>query len=88
MSATVGTANTLANSQCSVNMSSTTAVRNGNTLTLNLPMVFQNGYTGAKGTFLYAADLSGSSSGWQQLALGPYRRSDPPGIFPNLPRTL
>ena len=67
MSATVGTANTLANSQCSVNMSSTTAVRNGNTLTLNLPMVFQNGYTGAKGTFLYAADLSGSSSGWQQL---------------------
>ena len=42
-------------------------VRNGNTLTLNLPMTFLAAYGGAKNIYLYAADFSGSNSGWQQL---------------------
>jgi Beta-propeller repeat len=67
LSATVGSASTLANSQCSLNMSAATAVLNGNTLTLSFPMTFQTGYAGAKGTFLYAADLSGATSGWLEL---------------------
>jgi putative effector of murein hydrolase len=67
VSATVGSASTLANSQCSLNMSAATAVLNGDTLTLNFPMTFEAGYAGAKGTFLYAADLSGATSGWQEL---------------------
>jgi hypothetical protein len=67
VTATPGSATTLQNSQCSLNVAGTSVVRNGNTLTLNLPMTFQPAYAGAKNIYLYAADVSGSSSGWQQL---------------------
>jgi imidazole glycerol phosphate synthase subunit HisF len=67
VTATPGAATTLQNSQCSLNVAATSVVRNGNTLTLNLPMTFQPAYAGAKNIYLYAADVSGSNSGWQQL---------------------
>ena len=64
--ATPGASTTLQNSQCSVNMAATTVTLNGNTLTLNLAMTFQTGYAGAKNVYMFAMDLSGSNSGWQQ----------------------
>ena len=66
LTATPGAATTLANSQCSLNVAGTSVVRNGNTLTLNLPMTFLPAYAGAKSIYMYAADVSGSNSGWQQ----------------------
>ncbi|MGA2880632.1 MAG: SBBP repeat-containing protein [Bryobacteraceae bacterium] len=67
VTATPGTATTLQNSQCSLNVAGTSVVRNGNTLTVDLPMTFLPSYAGAKNVYLYAADVSGSNSGWQQL---------------------
>ena len=67
VSATPGAATTLQNSQCSLNVAATTVVLSGNTLTLTLPMTFLPAYAGAKNIYLYAADVSGSASGWRQL---------------------
>jgi hypothetical protein len=64
--ATVGSATTLQNSQCSVNMATVTVTLNGNALTWNLPITFQSAYAGAKNIYMYASDVSGASSGWQQ----------------------
>jgi subtilase family serine protease len=65
--ATVGTATTLQNSQCSLNVAATTVVLGANTLTLSVPMTFKPAYAGAKNTYLHAVDVSGSNSGWQPL---------------------
>ena len=65
--ATLGTASTLQNSQCSLNVAASTATPSGNTLTLNLAMTFKPSYAGAKNTYLHAVDVSGSNSGWQHL---------------------
>jgi hypothetical protein len=65
--ATLGTAATVQNSQCSVNAGTATVAASGNTLTWNVAMTFASGYAGAKNTYLHAIDLSGSNSGWQQL---------------------
>jgi hypothetical protein len=65
--ATLGSATTLQNSQCSVNVASATVVPSGNTFTWNAPMTFKTAYAGAKNTYLLAADVSGTSSAWQQL---------------------
>jgi hypothetical protein len=35
-------------------------------LTLNLAMTFKPAYSGAKNIYMYAGDVSGSNSGWQQ----------------------
>ncbi len=67
LAATPGTAATLRNSQCSLNVAATTAAPSGNTLTLNLAMAFQAAFAGAKNIYLRAIDISGTTSGWQQL---------------------
>jgi len=64
--ASLGSATTLQNSQCSIDVGSTTVTTSGNTLTLNVPMTFQPAYAGAKNTYLYAMDELGSNSGWQR----------------------
>jgi hypothetical protein len=66
-SATPGASGTLSNSQCSLNVPGTSVATSGNTLTLNLPMTFQEAYAGVKNVYLYAADISGANNGWQQL---------------------
>jgi hypothetical protein len=66
-SATPGAATTLQNSQCSLNVAATSVLLSGNTLTLNLAMTFAPAYAGAKNIYMYAADISGSNSGWQTL---------------------
>jgi hypothetical protein len=67
LTATPGAATTLQNNQCSLNVASTSVVLSGNTLTLNLAMTFAPAYAGAKNIYMYAADTSGSNSGWQTL---------------------
>lgn len=67
MSGTPGASGTLQNSQCSLNLASTTVSLNGNNLTLNLPVTFQAAYAGAKGIYLYAEDVSGAVTGWEEL---------------------
>jgi uncharacterized repeat protein (TIGR01451 family) len=64
--ATLGSAATLQNNQCSVNVAAATAVPSGNTLTLTLPMTFKPAYAGAKNIYMYDSDVSGANSGWQQ----------------------
>jgi hypothetical protein len=64
---TPGTASTtLQNSQCSLNVTTTTVTKNGSNLTLSLPMMFQTSFAGAKNIYMFAGDISGTSSGWQQ----------------------
>ena len=64
---TLGSATTLQNSQCSINVATATVSLGANTLTWNVQMTFKPAFTGAKKTYLHAVDASGSSSGWQQL---------------------
>ena len=66
ISAKLGSANTLQNSQCSVAMASTTVALNGNILTLELPMTFSPSFAGAKNIYTYAVLVKGSNTGWQQ----------------------
>jgi hypothetical protein len=56
----------LQNSQCLLNVATTTVNTGGNTLTLNLAMMFKPAYAGSRNVYLYAVDMSGLSSGWQQ----------------------
>jgi hypothetical protein len=67
MTATPGSATTLQNSQCALNVTATTVALNGITLALNLAMTFKPAFAGAKNIYMYAADISGPNSGWQQL---------------------
>lgn len=65
--ATPGTSTTIQNSQCSLNVATTTAAFSGDTLTLTLPLTFQPAFAGAKNVYLHANDTSGAKSGWPQL---------------------
>ena len=64
---TLGSATTLQNSQCSVNLATATVVPSGNNLTLNVTVSFKPAFSGAKNVYLHSVDVSGSNSGWQQL---------------------
>ena len=66
LAATPGAATMLQNSQCSLNVAGTSTARNGNTLTLNVAMTFLPAYAGARNIYMYATDISGATSGWQQ----------------------
>jgi phage baseplate assembly protein gpV len=59
-----GTAVTLSNSQCSINVAAASVTVSGTNLTLSIPVTFKTAYAGAKSTYMYAAGLS-ASSGWQ-----------------------
>ena len=75
MSMTPGTAGTQQNSQCGVDVSTTTVAPSGNNLTLSMPVSFKTGYAGAKQVWMYAAGTS-ANSGWQQR--GSWTATDPP----------
>jgi hypothetical protein len=57
---------TLSNSQCSVNLASSTATSNANTLTLALNITFTPAFAGARNIFMSAASATppGTSTGW------------------------
>jgi uncharacterized repeat protein (TIGR01451 family) len=61
-----GTAVTLSNSQCSINVAAASVTPSGTNLTLNLPVTFTAAYAGAQSTYMYAAG-STANSGWQAL---------------------
>ena len=65
MPGTVGTSGTLQNGQCGVALSASSASVSGTTLTLNLAMTFTGGYAGAKNVYLFADNLAGANSSWQ-----------------------
>ena len=60
-----GTAGTLQNSQCSVNLGSSSALGSGNNLTLNLAITFNSSFAGSQSTWMKADDNGGQTSGWQ-----------------------
>jgi len=66
LTATPGAAATLQNSQCSLNAASTTVTLSGNTLTLNLPLMLKAAYAGAMNVYMFATDVSGANTGWQE----------------------
>ena len=67
--ATLGSATTLQNSQCSINVAAATAVPSGDALTWNVPMTFKPAYAGPKNVYLHALDAAGASSGWQPFGV-------------------
>jgi hypothetical protein len=63
---TVGSAGTLSNSQCSVNVGGSSVSASGTTLTLNLAISFQAAFAGAKGIFMEVQSAT-QDSGWSNL---------------------
>jgi hypothetical protein len=76
--ATLGSTTTLQNSQCWLNVAASTKTLSGNNLTLNFAMAFTSGYAGAKKVYMWAGDLAGSNSAWQQR--GTWTASATPGV--------
>jgi hypothetical protein len=64
---TLGVGGTVSNSQCTINGSTSSAAANGNTLTLNLAIIFKSSFAGSKNIFAYAQDVGGLNSGWRTL---------------------
>jgi hypothetical protein len=65
MTGTIGAGPTLQNSPCTVQTLTAGASPSGNTWTVNVPVTFAAGYSGAKQLLLAAIGVSGQSSGWQ-----------------------
>jgi Zn-dependent metalloprotease len=57
---------TLGNSQCTLNLASSAATSNGNTLTVVFYVTFNASFSGLKQIYLLGQSTTGSSSGWQQ----------------------
>jgi hypothetical protein len=62
-----GTAGTLSNSQCSVDLAATTTVAGNNTLTVSPAITFNDGFKAGVQTYMFVADIPGLNSGWQRL---------------------
>jgi large repetitive protein len=63
--AAVGASVTLQNSQCAINLGSSTAIPSGNAVTLNLATTFAPVFAGGKTLYMFAASATGTNSGWQ-----------------------
>jgi len=63
---TIGQSATLQNSQCTVNAAGSSAAGNGNSLTLNLSLIFQNAFKGARYVYTEAYDGT-NDTGWVQM---------------------
>jgi hypothetical protein len=64
--AALGSAGTLANSQCSVNLQNALVSGAGSDLLITLPMTFMTGFLNAKNIFMLAAG-GNANSGWQNM---------------------
>jgi hypothetical protein len=62
---TLGNNGTLENSQCTVRLNSSSVTTNGNTLTLNLAIIFTSEFSGPKMLYMYAESAAGMNSAWQ-----------------------
>jgi hypothetical protein len=65
----LGTANSVANGQCTILGTGSSAVLSGNNLTLTLNMTFTAAFAGNKVVYLAARDLQSGNSGWQALGV-------------------
>jgi len=63
----IGSAATLQNNQCTLNVGNSSAVRNGNYLGLTLSLVFNTAWAGVKNIYMFADDLGGMNTGGWQL---------------------
>jgi hypothetical protein len=63
--ATPGSAGTLQNSQCTVNVAGSSVSKSSTNLTVNLSLTFSPSFATGQSIFMYAADNSGQNSGWQ-----------------------
>ena len=61
-----GTAGSIQNSQCTLNVGASSVIASGNTLTLTLALTPSSNFTGVKNIYTAAQDTSGQSTGWQQ----------------------
>ena len=64
--ATLGATATLSNSQCQLNVASSTVTGSGNTLTVSLAITFKPAFVGARNSYMLDSDPSGYV-GWQQM---------------------
>jgi hypothetical protein len=62
-----GTVRTLANSQCEVWGAGSSAVMNGNTLTLTLALLMNDFYAGNKVIWAAARSVTEATAGWQAV---------------------
>jgi len=62
-----GVAGTLTNSQCTVNLGSSTVTPGGNTLTVLVSLSFSGGFDGGKQIWEYAQDWLGEHAGWNNI---------------------
>ena len=60
----LGTSGTLSNSQCSINLGTSSATLSGVNLTLNLAVTASSTYKGAQNIYMSASNTSGASTGW------------------------
>jgi hypothetical protein len=63
-----GAAGTLGNSQCSVDLSTTTVVANGNTLTVSPAITFNSGFNVGLQIYMYVVDVPGFNTGWKKMS--------------------
>ena len=72
---------TVGNSQCTVNLAGSSAMGEGNTLTLVLDLSFTASFAGNKVVYTAARDLSQNNSGWQTV--GVHGVTPMPVTYPN-----
>jgi hypothetical protein len=64
---TPGSAGTLQNSQCTLNLQSSSVAAAGNNLTVNYALTFEASFMGSKSIFMNVSDNANVSSGWQAM---------------------
>ncbi len=62
-----GATGTVSNSQCSVDMSATTVIPSGNTLTIAPTITFKSGFAAGIQTYMYVADVVGMNTAWKTM---------------------
>ena len=72
---TVGAANSLSNSQCTLDSEDSSVSSSGNNLSVNLALSFTSAFYGDRTVFMIARDAGGQSSGWQSQ--GSWRVTSP-----------
>jgi Zn-dependent metalloprotease len=71
---------TLVNSQCTVNLASSSATPNGNDLTVVLNITFTASFAGVKQVYMLAQSSSGAHTGWQPRGTWTVPGSSGPGV--------
>jgi hypothetical protein len=85
-SAVIGTATSRSNSQCTLNVGSSSVTVAGNNLTVNVDLSFSTSWMGTKNNYMYVADQAGLTSDWVTLGAWTVSSiSQPPTVVSVLP---